>query len=50
MSDANSIGAPVPDDTTCVTEFVYRLHDPDGSVRVQREQHVEGLFRARPDS
>jgi SAM-dependent methyltransferase len=35
---------PDPADDTVVTEFAYLLRDPDGSVRVVGDRHVEGLF------
>jgi hypothetical protein len=35
---------PDPDDSTCVTEYAYLLRDGDGSVRVEHDRHVEGLF------
>lgn len=35
---------PDPTDTTVVTDFAYLLHDPDGSVRVLDDRHVEGIF------
>ena len=35
-------------DTTYVSEFAYLLRDADGSVRVEGDRHVCGLF-ARED-
>jgi SAM-dependent methyltransferase len=35
---------PDPDGDTVVTDFAYLLHDPDGSIRVVGDRHVEGLF------
>jgi hypothetical protein len=35
---------PDPDDSTCFTEYAYLLREDDGSVRVEYERHVEGLF------
>ena len=34
---------PDPDDTTCVTDYVYVLRE-NGQVRVEHDQHVTGLF------
>ena len=34
---------PKPDDTSCVTEYVYVLRE-QGSVRVEHDRHVTGLF------
>lgn len=39
---------PDPDDTTCITDYVYVLRSQDGSVSVGHDRHVEGLF-ARAD-
>ena len=39
---------PDPEDNTYTVDYVYLLRDRDGSTRVEREQHVEGLF-ARDD-
>jgi SAM-dependent methyltransferase len=39
---------PDPTDTTCLTDYVYVLRERDGSVRVEWDRHVEGLF-ARAD-
>jgi trans-aconitate methyltransferase len=33
-----------PDDDTYEVDYVYVLRDTDGSVRVEHERHVEGLF------
>ncbi len=38
---------PDPADSTYVTDFAYLLRDPDGTVRVEHDRHVFGLF---PDS
>ncbi len=35
---------PDPNDTTYVTDFAYLLRDADGSVRVEHDRHVLGLF------
>ena len=35
---------PDPTDTTYVVDFAYLLRSPDGSVHVEHERHVEGLF------
>ena len=35
---------PDPADSTFVTEFAFLLRDADGSVRVEHDRHVEGLF------
>jgi SAM-dependent methyltransferase len=35
---------PDPTDSTFVTEFAFLLRDADGSVRVEHDRHVEGLF------
>jgi SAM-dependent methyltransferase len=39
---------PDPTDTTYVVDFAYLLRESDGSVRVEHDRHVEGLF-ARSD-
>ena len=39
---------PDPDDTTYVVDYAYVLRDHDGTVRVEHDRHVEGLF-ARAD-
>ncbi len=39
---------PDPADTTYVVDYAYLLRDSDGSVRVERDRHIEGLF-ARAD-
>jgi hypothetical protein len=36
---------PDPTDTTAVANFVYLLREANGSVRVEHEQHLFGLFR-----
>jgi SAM-dependent methyltransferase len=35
---------PDPADTTYVVDFAYLLRDRDGSVRVELDRHLEGLF------
>jgi len=35
---------PDPNDATTVTDFAYILKDADGSVRVERDRHITGLF------
>jgi SAM-dependent methyltransferase len=35
---------PDPSDTTYVVDYAYLLRDSDGSVRVEHDRHVEGLF------
>jgi hypothetical protein len=35
---------PDPADKTYVVDYAYLLRDRDGSVRVERDRHVEGLF------
>ncbi len=35
---------PDPTDTTCVVDFAVLRREPDGSVRVSHDRHVEGLF------
>lgn len=39
---------PDPTDTTYVVDYAYLLREPDGSVRVEHDRHIEGLF-ARAD-
>jgi len=39
---------PDPSDTTCVADYVYVLRASDGSVRIEHDRSVEGLF-ARGD-
>jgi hypothetical protein len=39
---------PDPADTSCVVDYAYVLRERDGSVRVEHDRHVEGLF-ARAD-
>jgi SAM-dependent methyltransferase len=39
---------PDPTDTTCLTDYAYLLRDSDGTMRVEHDRHVEGLF-ARAD-
>ena len=35
---------PNPGDTQYIVDYAFLLRDPDGSVRVERDRHVEGLF------
>lgn len=35
---------PDPAGTTTVTDYVFVLHEPDGSAHVEWDRHVEGLF------
>jgi trans-aconitate methyltransferase len=35
---------PDPSDTTYLTDYAYVLREQDGSVRVEHDRHVEGLF------
>jgi SAM-dependent methyltransferase len=35
---------PDPLDTTYVVDYAYLLRDADGSVRVEHDRHIEGLF------
>jgi SAM-dependent methyltransferase len=35
---------PDPSDSSYVVDYAYLLREPDGSVRVEQERHVEGLF------
>jgi SAM-dependent methyltransferase len=35
---------PDPSDSTFVTEFAFLLREADGSVRVEQDRHLEGLF------
>ena len=39
---------PDPGDTTYLTDYAYLLRTPDGTVRVEHDRHVGGLF-ARAD-
>jgi len=39
---------PDPSDTTYLVDYAYLLRSPDGTVRVEHDRHVEGLF-ARAD-
>ena len=39
---------PDPGDSTYVADYAYVLRSPDGTVRVEHDRHVEGLF-ARAD-
>ncbi len=35
---------PDPNDSVCTTEYVYALRMPDGSVDVEHDRHIHGLF------
>jgi SAM-dependent methyltransferase len=35
---------PDPDDTTYTTDYAYLLRSSDGSVRVEHDRHIDGLF------
>jgi SAM-dependent methyltransferase len=35
---------PDPDDTIYTVDYAYILHDQDGTVRVEHDRHIEGLF------
>jgi SAM-dependent methyltransferase len=35
---------PDPDDSTYLVDYAYLLRESDGSVRVEQDRHVEGLF------
>ncbi|MCG8458620.1 MAG: class I SAM-dependent methyltransferase [Holophagales bacterium] len=35
---------PDPDDTTYLVDYAYMLREADGTVRVEHDRHVEGLF------
>ena len=35
---------PNPKDTTCQTDYAYILREADGTVRVEHDQHITGLF------
>ena len=35
---------PDPTDSTYVVDFAYLLRETDGSMRVEHDRHVEGLF------
>jgi SAM-dependent methyltransferase len=35
---------PDPDDSTYTVDYAYLLRDADGTVRVEHDRHVEGLF------
>ncbi len=35
---------PDPGDTTCTVDYAYLLRDTDGSMRVEWDRHIEGLF------
>jgi hypothetical protein len=39
---------PDPADSTYVVDYAYLLRTPDGTIRVEHDRHVEGLF-ARAD-
>jgi len=38
---------PDPDDTTYTTDYAYVMRSPDGSVRVEHDRHILGLFPRR---
>jgi hypothetical protein len=38
---------PDPSDSTYVADYAYLLREPDGSVHVEWDRHVEGLFARR---
>ena len=38
---------PDPNDTTYRVEYAYLLRERDGSVRVEHDRHIEGLFARR---
>jgi trans-aconitate methyltransferase len=35
---------PDPSDTTCTVDYAYVLREQDGTVRVEHDRHIEGLF------
>ncbi len=35
---------PDPSDSTCIADYAYMLRDVDGSVSVEHDRHIEGLF------
>ena len=35
---------PDPEDTTHITHFAYLLRDADGSIRVEQDRHIHGVF------
>jgi SAM-dependent methyltransferase len=35
---------PDPADSTCVADYAYLLRSADGTVRVEHDRHIEGLF------
>jgi SAM-dependent methyltransferase len=35
---------PDPSDTTCITDYVFVLREPDHTTHVEWDRHVEGLF------
>jgi hypothetical protein len=35
---------PDPEDDTYVVDYAFLLRDGDGSVRVEHDRHIEGLF------
>ena len=35
---------PDPAGCICITDYVYVMRQPDGSIRVEHDRHVEGLF------
>jgi SAM-dependent methyltransferase len=38
---------PDPEDTTCLVDYVYAFRAADGSVRVEHDRHLEGIFPRR---
>ena len=35
---------PDPADSTCIVDYAYMLRESDGTVRVEHDRHIEGLF------
>ncbi|MGQ0765859.1 MAG: class I SAM-dependent methyltransferase [Gemmatimonadota bacterium] len=35
---------PEPDDHTCIADYVYMLREQNGTVTVEHERHIEGVF------
>ena len=35
---------PDPNDSTCTTDYTYVLREPDGSITVVHDRHLEGMF------
>ena len=35
---------PDPTDSTCTVDYTYTLRDRDGTIRVEHDRHIEGLF------